>query len=335
MKNNNLLTMTKEAELVIDTCLKVRSGERVTIATDSERNIEGQVIGSVCHARGAQVLVVDLTPYVIPIKRGRYVDPPENFKALMKESNLTLIVTSQEYSQRFSHKIHYFLEQTPDCSVYQIDEEMGTWDYSEEDINEIMSKGRRVQNYINGRKWVRVTSPNGTDIRFSVEGRNCLPGLPVMPRPGMQAACPIPLWGELNWAPNELLSEGKAVIDGILMRWGSESAISQPVTWKVKGGRIVDIQGESDALQFKRTLESADPNAYVIGELGIGVSHKAKLGTMQEKGRMGTVHLGVGSNKGVYPGGTNVSKIHGDGSIRNVTIEVDGAKIIEGEKILI
>jgi leucyl aminopeptidase (aminopeptidase T) len=331
----NLTTMTKEAELVVDTCLGVKQGEKVTIAMDSARRIEAEILASVCHARGAEILVVDITPYVIPISKGRYVDPPENFKTLMKNSNLTMIVTSQEYSQRFSHKIHYFLNQTPDCSVYQIDEEMGAWDYSLQDVNGIMAKGRKIMDFMKGKKSVRVTSPNGTDISFSIENRECMPGLPVMPRPGMQAACPIPLWGELNWAPVENRSCGHAVIDGILMRWGSESAVTQPVQWEVKDGRIVEIRGGEEATQFRKTLESADANAYIIGELGIGASHKAKLGTMQEKGRIGTVHLGVGSNKGVYPGGTNVSKIHGDGSIRNVSIEVDGTKIIEGEKILL
>jgi 2,5-dihydroxypyridine 5,6-dioxygenase len=327
--------MTKEAELVVDTCLNIKKGEKITVATDSGRRIEAEVLASVCHARGAEILVVDLTPYVIPISKGRYVDPPENFKTLIKNSNLTMIVTSQEYSQRFSHKIHYFLNQTPECSVYQIDEELGTWDFSLGDVEVIMERGRKIMDFMKGKKSVRVTSPNGTDVSFSIEGRTCMPGLPVMPRPGMQAACPIPLWGELNWAPIENLSAGHVVIDGILMRWGSESAVSHPVEWKVKDGKIIEITGGEEAIQFRKTLESADPNAYIIGELGIGASHKAKLGTMQEKGRIGTVHLGVGSNKGVYPGGTNVSKIHGDGSIRDVTIEVDGTKIIQGEQILL
>ncbi len=331
----SITTMTREAAIVIDNCLAVKRGEKVTIATDSQRRLEAEVLASVCNARGAEVLIVDLSPYVVPIQTGRYVDPPEHFKELMRVSNLTIIVTSQEFSQRFSHKIHYFLNQSPECSVYQIDEGMGAWDYSLEDVESIMEKSRKVMRFMQGKKWVRVTSPRGANIRLCIEGRECLPGLPVWPRPLMQAAGPIPLWGELNWAPVEGLSEGRAVIDGILMRWGSESAISAPVTWTVKAGRIVDIEGGEEATQFRRTLESADPNAYIIGELGIGTSHKAKLGTMQEKGRIGTVHLGVGSNKGVYPGGKNVSKIHGDGTIRDVTVEVDETKVIEGEEVLL
>lgn len=331
----SLQTMIKEASIVVDECIKVRNKEKILIGTDSTRNFEADAIASLCNARGAEVLLVDLSPYVLPIKAGSYVDPPERFKDMMRSSNVTILVTSQEYSQRFSHKIHYFLNQTPECCVYQVDEEMGLWDYSIEDVQKVMENGNRVLDFMANAKWVHVTSKRGTDIKLCIEGRGCLAALPILPRPPMQAADPIPLWGELNWAPIENLSEGRVVVDGILMRWGSESAISQPVEWQVKDGRIVDIKGGPEAVDFKRTLESADTNAYVIGELGIGASHKGKLGTMQEKGILGTVHLGVGSNKGVYPGGTNVSKIHGDGSIRDVSIEVDGKPMLSDGKLVI
>jgi leucyl aminopeptidase (aminopeptidase T) len=331
----SLVTMVKEATIVVDHCIGIRKGERVTIATDSSRRVEAEVIASLCHAKGADILIVDLSPYVIPVVAGRYVDPPSHFKDLMKSSNVTIIVTSQEFSQRFSHKIHYFLNQTEECSVYQVDEGIGSWDYEMKDVQLIMERGKKILQAISGAKWVRIISPNGTDIKLCIEGRDCLPDLPIMPRPVMQAATPIPLWGELNWAPVEDLTNGRAVIDGILMRWGSESAVGQKVEWIVEKGRIIEIKGKDEAEEFRKTLQSADENAYVIGELGIGVSHKARLGTMEEKGRLGVVHLGVGSNKGVYPGGRNASSIHGDGSVRNVTIEVDGRKILSNETLLI
>ena len=332
---SSLINATKEAAIVIDTCIGVKQGEKVTIATDSDRRMEAEVLASLCVARGADVLVVDISPYVAPIVTGRYVDPPANFINLMRDSNVTIVVTSQEYSQRFSHRIHHFVNQTPTCAVYQVDEKMGTWDYSAEDVRTVMERGNKVLEFMKNAKWVHIASPKGTNIKFCIDQRACLPALPIMPRPVMQAADPIPLWGELNWAPIENLSEGKAVIDGILMRWGSESAIREPVEWTVKKGRIVEITGGDEAVEFRKTLESADENAFIIGELGIGVSHKANLGTMQEKGRLGTVHFGVGSNKGVYPGGTNVSKIHGDGSVRNVTIEVDGRPMVVDGNLVI
>lgn len=327
--------MVAEGEIVVDICIGVKKGEKVVVASDAKRRFEGEVIASLCHSRGADVLHVDITPYVMPIHAGRYLDPPEHFKELMKKTNVTIIVTSQEYSQRFSHKIHYFLTQSRECSVYQVDEGLGTWDLHREDIDVIMDRSRRIMDAMRDAKWVRVSSPNGTDIKLCIEGRACLPVMPVMDRAAIQAAMPIPLWGELNWAPVEELSEGRVVVDGILMRWGREAAVSNPVEWIVRGGRIVEVKGGREAEEFLKTLESADPNAYIIGELGIGASHKARLGTMEEKGRLGTVHLGVGSNKGVYPGGKNVSSIHGDGSVRNVKVEVDGRLIIDGETLLV
>jgi leucyl aminopeptidase (aminopeptidase T) len=326
--------MVSEAEIIIDKCIGVKTGEKCTVVTDSTRRVEGEVIAAVARARGAEALLVDISPYVTAVHAGRYVEPPEHFKELIKASNVTIIVTSQQFSQRFSHKIHYFLNQSESCSVYQIDEGLGSWDLTMDDIEKIMDNCHKIMDRMKDAKLVRVTSNNGTDIRLCIDGRQCLPVMPIMKRAAIQAAMPIPLWGELNWAPVEELTEGRAVIDGILMRWGAELAVSEPVEWIVRKGRIVDVKGGNDAREFIKTLESADENAYVIGELGIGASHKARLGTMEEKGRLGTVHLGVGSNKGVYPGGRIISKIHGDGTIRNVTVYVDSVKIIEEEKII-
>lgn len=327
--------MVKEASIIVDNTIRIKRGEKVTIAKDSGRTVEAEVLASVCHARGAEVLVVDISQYVIPLQTGRYSDPPEHFRELLRSSNVTMIVTDQEFSQRFSHSVHNFLNQTEECSVYQIDEGMGTWDYSAEDALLIAERSKHIMNAFRSAKTVRVTSPAGTNITLSIEKRDCLPVTPILPRAATQSATPIPLWGELNWAPIENLTEGRVIVDGILMRSNSESAVNNPVEWIVKGGRIVEVNGGKEADDFRRALESADENAYVIGELGIGTGHKARLGMMEEKGRLGTVHLGVGNNKGVYPGGTNVSKIHGDGSIRNVTVEVDGKKIIEMEKVLL
>jgi len=327
--------MVKEASVIVDNTIGIKKGEKVTIAKDSGRTIEAEVLASVSNARGAEVLVVDISPYVIPWQTGRYADPPEHFKELVKSSNVTLVVTDQEFSQRFSHSVHHFLNQTEECSVYQIDEGMGTWDYSAEDALLIADRSKQIMNAFRSAKTVRVTSPGGTNVTLSIERRDCLPVTPIMPRAPTQSATPIPLWGELNWAPIEDLTEGRVIIDGILMRSNSESAVNNPVEWIVKGGRIVKVSGGKEADDFRKALEAADENAYVIGELGIGTGHKARFGRMEEKGRLGTVHLGVGNNKGVYPGGTNVSKIHGDGSIRNVTVEVDGRKIIEREEVLL
>ena len=134
---------------------------------------------------------------------------------MMQSTNDTIIVTSQEYSQRFSHKIHYFLNQTAECCVYQVDEDMGLWDYSLEDVQKVMENGIKILNFMKQAKWVHVTSKRGTDVKFCIEGRECLAALPILPRPPMQAADPIPLWGELNWAPIEKLSDGWVVVDGI------------------------------------------------------------------------------------------------------------------------
>ena len=80
---------------------------------------------------------------------------------------------------------------------------------------------------------------------------------------------------------------------------------------------------------------ASDENGTVVAEFAIGTSHKEKLGSPSEKGMLGTVHFALGDNSHCYPGGQCLSKLHLDGSVRNVTIEVDGKTIIKNGNLVI
>jgi hypothetical protein len=48
--------MVSEAEIIIDKCIGVKTGEKCTVVTDSTRRVEGEVIAAVARARGASPL---------------------------------------------------------------------------------------------------------------------------------------------------------------------------------------------------------------------------------------------------------------------------------------
>jgi leucyl aminopeptidase (aminopeptidase T) len=75
--------------------------------------------------------------------------------------------------------------------------------------------------------------------------------------------------------------------------------------------------------------------ANVVAEYAIGMSDKEVLGSPSEKGMMGTVHFALGDNAHCYPGGQSHSRLHLDGSVRDVTIEVDGTTIIKDGALVI
>jgi len=146
---------------------------------------------------------------------------------------------------------------------------------------------------------------------------------------------PIPLWGEVAYAAVENKTEGKIVIDGIMLGVGVYGSLKNSIEWTIKGGRAVEIKGGEEAEKLKDAVVSSDENGTVVAEFAIGTSHKEKFGSPSEKGMLGTVHFALGDNSHCYPGGQCLSKLHLDGSVRNVTIEVDGKKIMQDGHLVI
>ena len=331
----NNFRMFEEARIVINDILKIKSNETVTLATDCQRRREAEALALAVAEIGADVMIVDISDHVGKISAGDtyWSMPPKHFIATLQNSNVNIFTVDQTYAFRISHHIRSFVQISETCSTYKVDPGMGTWGLTRKDVDRIAEAGNKIMVAISDHDEVRVTSQEGTDVRLSIRGRKCLPVFPVPERGKSLFVHAVPLWAECNWAPMEDSAEGKIVIDGITEASTVLRAVNKPVEWIVKKGRVVEVLGEEDADDFRRVV-ATDQGAAVIGELGIGGSHKAILGTESEKGRLGTVHFGLGDNT-VYPGGRNKSQVHVDGTVRRVTLQVDGKTIIEQGALVI
>jgi leucyl aminopeptidase (aminopeptidase T) len=108
-----------------------------------------------------------------------------------------------------------------------------------------------------------------------------------------------------------------------------------PMTWTIEKGRAVDISGGEAAAKLSKAVADAEENANTVAEFAIGTSHKEKFGSPSEKGMMGTAHFGLGDNAHCYPGGQSLCSVHLDGSVRDVTIEVDDKLIMKNGELVI
>lgn len=178
----------------------------------------------------------------------------------------------------------------------------------------------------------RITTELGTDLHLEMGGRtgNCCPG--YVEAPGELGSPPDI---EANISPLESASEGIVVVDGSIP-CPDIGLLDSPVTLFVEGGRIVRFEGEAAIVE---TLESAfgaigSPNAYVLAECGVGLNPNAELtGSMlTDEGANGTMHFGFGSNSTV--GGQNEVSFHLDFVFRAATLEIDGARVLDGGKVL-
>ena len=177
-------------------------------------------------------------------------------------------------------------------------------------------------------KVVRVVTEKGTDITFSVDGRNGVADTGQLFEKGALGNLPA---GEAFVAPIEDFGDGKIVVDGCIAYLGP---VKDDVILTLLDGRITSIEGNESAADLKKFLEDKDDEAYGIAEFGIGTNPGAKIigHPLVDEKVWGTIHIAFGMNSTI--GGTRDSNIHYDCIIKEPTVWIDDLLIMEkGEHV--
>jgi leucyl aminopeptidase (aminopeptidase T) len=158
-----------------------------------------------------------------------------------------------------------------------------------------------------------------------VQGRPVQYETGLFREPGQFAAFPD---SEINISPVEGTAEGKAVIDVSIMSVGI--TVYDPVTLRIKEGKVVDIQGGMSALKFRETLDALeDEKAFNYAEFGIGLNPCARLAAtnLEDLGRLGNCHCGIGSNFAI--GGKVLAPNHHDAMFKDASVYFDGKLVLD------
>lgn len=313
--------LRRDAELIVDTCMSVTQGDVVTIITDNLHLREADALAGVVVGRAGFPVVMNNEAQV----RQGLVDtrfpmaPPRNLHQAMVASDAIIIITDLEWANRFAHVSAVRESCANMARIASVEEGMGAWDLTAQDIEGATQRARDAIRALAGVKRCRVTAANGTDVTVSIEGRPALEVTPVKQKGQMMG--PVPLWAEVAFAAVEDQTEGRVVVDGVMLGIGVPGQVKEPIVWTLKGGRAVAIEGGEEARRLREVLQGVE-GADVVGEFAFGASTKSPFGSPSEKGRLGTVHFALGDNHNAYPGGKNVSTLHLDGVVRNATLEI-------------
>jgi leucyl aminopeptidase (aminopeptidase T) len=329
-------SLTKDAALVVDVCMSIEADDVVSIICDDEHAPQATAIAELVVDRGAWPVIMNNE---LQVRRGRAdvrfpMAPPRNLHQAMVASDEVIIVTNLEWANRFAHVSAVKETCAANGKIASVEEGMGTWDLTVEDIERATQRARDAIAALEGKKRVRVTTPMGTDLTVSIEGRPALEVTPIKKRGQMMG--PVPLWAEVAFAAVEDVTHGTGVVDGVMLGIGLPGQVQEPIHWRFEGGRCVEIEGGEEAARLRQAIDGVE-NADVAGEFAFGTSEKAPFGSPSEKGRIGTVHIALGDNHNAYPGGQNVCSLHLDGVFLNATmwIEDDGTYILrDGEWVL-
>ncbi|MFH1486287.1 MAG: aminopeptidase [Chloroflexota bacterium] len=321
-----MLEQTETIKLIVETCMRVKPDEDVVVIADDYARPQtiAQAIAAAVRDRGAKVVYM-----VVPPRQIAGEEPRKTTAAAMRAAD-AIFGAGERISPISGHSTVH--EELMKKSVRQhatlgISEDHLRKPFSLKDITEMKERSERICALYDQADSVRLSSPHGTDLTFSIKDRH---GTPLHPIKGIL----VPDYSESPVPPVEGTANGTVVYDGEMDGWGYP--LSRPLVLKVSNGKVVDISGNPEDVERLKRIVSTDADAGNIGEFAIGTSHTVAnrmTGTRYDCAILGTVHIGLGRN--TLLGGKSMSKIHIDGIMTSPTVELDGKTVVKDGKVLV
>jgi leucyl aminopeptidase (aminopeptidase T) len=314
--------MKRAARIVMEECLGVKRSEEVLIIVDEKSWAIGNALFDTAKSLGAEAVLVEMVE-----RETHGSEPPRVVAEAIKSADIVIAPTSKSLSHTKA-RAEATKGGTRFASMPTITQEVmsRTMSANYKKIREVSLKFRDLLSQ--GSK-VRLTTPAGTDLRFSIASREAIADTGVLHEKGSMGNLPA---GEAFIAPIEGKTSGLAVIDGSMAGVG---LIKRPIKMVVKDGYVTEISGGAEAEALSELLRNKGNKAKNIAELGIGTNEKAILSgsPLEDEKVMGTVHVAIGDNSTI--GGKVKAPVHLDGIMKNPTMVIDGKIVIENGKHLI
>ena len=323
MIDMTILEEMKGARILVDTCGVVRIGEKVVIATDKDKLQIADIIAEACIERGVEPIALSMIP-----RKNHGEEPPIPFAVALREADVVFAVTSFSLFHTNARieacKRGVRWVNLPDFSMQMLREGGLFVDFHKQSV-----KAEKIGQILSSGSSVRVVTDKGTNIQFSIAGRDAIVESGISDKPGMVNSPPDI---ECGIAPLEGTAKGKIVIDGSIVLPGL-GPLKENVILRILGGSVIEIEGSEEAILFKKILKSAqEKEVYNIGEFGIGLNPKCKIcGSMlEDEGVYGTIHFGIGDNHTM--GGCVEASMHTDVVVKNPTVFIDEKMVIKSGK---
>lgn len=305
----------------LKTIMDVRAGQKALIIHDEHAKDVARLTKKALELEGVKVFT-----YKLPEDKRPLYDTPEDLRALIDRlkpdlffNQLKGIAEETPFRIALHHEESQFgakVGHSPGAEIGMFEGAMTA------DFKAMREKARALKEKFAGVKSVRLTTAAGTDLTFSIEGRDFEDDISI--EPGHMGNLPA---GEMWCAPVESSMNGVIVVDGSI---GDLGQVKEPLTIKVKDGFVVDLVSKDKAL-VKRVKEliGVDREASLAGEFGIGLNPKAQLtgNLLEDEKAARTLHIAFGNNMDM-PGGQNNSVTHRDFLFRAPSITTDTGKVL-------
>ncbi len=322
MKN---FMMSMGANKIVETCVKVQPGEEVLIVTEVEKFPIAETIAEAAYAKGGKIIISVIEP-----RDQDSAEPPKAIAAAMKKSDVFICVVGKSITHTVAVK-EAIANGARGVVLTQFSETMLVTGGIECDFEHAKKECKVVASTMAGGKEIVLTSPGGTHLTYSAEGRRGN-SLYCMVEKGEFSTVPTV---EANVSPVEGTANGIIVADASVPYIGI-GVLETPIVCEVKNGFITKINGGREAEILKRDLESKnDPNVYNVAENGIGLNPKCSfMGFMlEDEGVYGSAHIGIGTS--ITLGGHVKASCHYDLIMKDASLVVDGRPVLKDGKLLL
>lgn len=172
------------------------------------------------------------------------------------------------------------------------------------DWSVLAARTARLVAAINKAEWIRITTPNGTDMHICKQSRHAEGDDGLLTARGSFGNLPA---GEAYFAPLEGKTYGTMVLE-----WGPTRKLDEPLRLTVEHGQVTALEGNDP---HRRKLEerfAENSTCRNLAELGIGTNDKASRpdNVLEAEKILGTVHMALGDNSGF--GGKVSAPFHED-----------------------
>ena len=319
------MLMAKGARTIVEVCAGTKAGEKAVIVTEPCMLEMAEAIAAAVIAVGAEPTIT-----VMPPRASDGQEPPAPVAAAMKASDVFFNVVNKSITHTRATR-EASEAGSRGMMMTQFSEGMLMGGGITADFKTIAPQCEAVAQALAGAESIHLTTPHGTDLRFSATGRRgnaltCLIG------PGQFTTVPTV---EANVSPLEGTAEGVIVADASLPYIGI-GLLQEPIVAKVEKGMIVSLSGGKQAEMLRQNWESKnDPLVYNVAELGVGLNPQCSfIGCMlEDEGVYGSVHIGTGTN--ITLGGHTKAACHYDLIMTGATIVADGRTVLKDGKVVL
>ncbi len=319
--------MERGARIIINEWVKVRPWDKLLIVSSKEHMAETEMLRKVAleKTRTVNTLIVENKGRHIGVFFDTNEEVFDQYSAIIAATEYSLVTTKA--AKRAIQRKKKFLSLPLSTNDGRT---MLEYDFLMMDTKKSRMMAKIVMKYLKDSSEIRVTTPAGTDLRFSKVGRN--PGFfnGVLRDGKGYSSASIELYIPIE----ETKTEGVMVVDGSLGYIG-KAEIPTKVTFE--DGRIVDIEDTPTGERLRVYMEEYnDPRIYIAGELGIGLNSLSKCDGncyIEDESTYGTFHIGLGRNLAL--GGIQNANGHFDLVSMDPDIYADNRMIMHEGKIIV